>query len=96
LLLLSIALITNTLINVIIFRVLGRSWHDSWYGGALLAQIGEFSFVLAAVGLTTGVISDFAHQLAIAVIALTMMVSPGWIAAVRHLKSGGYRRRQSV
>jgi CPA2 family monovalent cation:H+ antiporter-2 len=95
-LLVSIALITNTLINSTIFRVLGRSWHDSWYGGALLAQIGEFSFVLAAVGLTARVISDFAYQVAIAVIALTMVASPGWIVAVRHLRSGGSRRRQFV
>jgi CPA2 family monovalent cation:H+ antiporter-2 len=91
LLLVSIALTTNTLINGIIFRVLGRSWHDSWYGGVLLAQIGEFSFVLAAVGLTAQVITHFAYQAAIAVIALTMVLSPGWIVAVRHL---GARRSQ--
>lgn len=48
-------------------------------------QIGEFSFVLAAVGLTAGIISDIAYQYTIAVIALSLLVSPFWILAARRI-----------
>jgi CPA2 family monovalent cation:H+ antiporter-2 len=51
----------------------------------MLAQIGEFSFVLAAVGLTEGIISGIAYQYTIAVIALSLLISPFWIRAGRRI-----------
>jgi CPA2 family monovalent cation:H+ antiporter-2 len=86
LLLAALAVVTNTVINTVIFRSLGRSWRNSLYGGALLSQIGEFSFVLAAVGLAARVISDYAYQATIAVIALTMLVTPAYIVAMGRLR----------
>lgn len=77
-------LLTNTFINAGILRALGDSWPTSLYSGALLAQIGEFSFVLASVGLQAGIISGYSHQMTIAVIALTLVLSPAWIAATKH------------
>lgn len=80
LVLVAAAVVTNTVVNMLILRVLGRTWRNSFYGGAILSQIGEFSFVLAAVGEQTGLIGEFGYQLTIAVIALTMLFSPAWIA----------------
>ncbi len=74
-------LLTNTFINAIILKFLGNNWQDSLYSGALLSQIGEFSFVLATVGLQVGLISNFAYQTTIALIALTLLSSPVWIQA---------------
>ncbi|UCH10574.1 MAG: cation:proton antiporter [Fidelibacterota bacterium] len=82
-LLVVIALVINTGVNTLIFRTLGRSWRDAWYGGALLSQIGEFSFLLAAVGYQAGMISGFAYQTTIATIVLAMLVSPISTAYVR-------------
>lgn len=56
LLLLIVVLVSNTLLNGMILRLLGFRWRESLYAGAMLAQIGEFSFVLAAVGLSDGII----------------------------------------
>ena len=78
-------IITNTFINAIIIRFLGDSWRDSLYSGALLSQIGEFSFVLAAVGMQSNLISNFGYQLTITVIAFTLIISPAWIAGARKL-----------
>lgn len=78
-------LLTNTLINAVIFRLLGGSWRRSLYAGALLSQVGEFSFVLAAVGLQAGLISDFGYQLALAVIALSLLGSTICITALKPL-----------
>ncbi|MGB5178760.1 MAG: cation:proton antiporter [Gammaproteobacteria bacterium] len=85
LLLVVIVLVGNTLLNGIILRLLGYRWRESFYAGALLAQIGEFSFVLAAVGLTAGIITEIAYQYTIAVIALSLLVSPFWILAARRI-----------
>jgi CPA2 family monovalent cation:H+ antiporter-2 len=84
-LLVVIVLLGNTLLNGIILRFLGYRWRESFYAGALLSQIGEFSFVLAAVGLTAGIISRVGYQYTIAVIALSLLLSPFWIRASRQL-----------
>ena len=44
--------------------------------GASLAQIGEFSFVIAAVGIATGTMSEFLFPLIVATAALTSFASP--------------------
>jgi len=77
------ALILNTIINGAVFRLLGESWGNSVYTGALLAQIGEFSFVLAAVGMTSGILADANYQLIVAVIAFSLLLSPFWISYTR-------------
>ena len=78
-------ILTNTFINAVIIRLLGDSWPDSLYSGALLSQIGEFSFVLAAVGMQANLINNYGYQLTVTVIALSLMISPAWIAMSRHL-----------
>lgn len=85
LLLVLIVLVSNTLLNGIILKFLGYRWRESFYAGAMLAQIGEFSFVLAAVGLSKGIITGIAYQYTIAVIALSLLVSPFWIQAARKI-----------
>ncbi|MCB9370440.1 cation:proton antiporter [Candidatus Woesearchaeota archaeon] len=77
--------LTNTLINAIILKVLKNSWKESFYGGALLSEIGEFSFVLSAVASSLGIISTFGYNLTISVIALTLLFSPLWIAMFRKI-----------
>jgi CPA2 family monovalent cation:H+ antiporter-2 len=77
--------LTNTFINAVVLKALGESWQISLYSAALLAQIGEFSFVLASVGIQAGLIEGFSYQMTIAVIALSLLVSPAWIAASKKL-----------
>jgi CPA2 family monovalent cation:H+ antiporter-2 len=84
--LIVVVFLTNTLINAGILRVFGSNWADSTYGGALLAQIGEFSFVLAAVGFQTGMVTEFAYKATVLVIALSLLLSPGWIGLVRRIQ----------
>ncbi len=44
--------------------------------GMSMAQIGEFSFIIAGLGMSLGVISDFLYPVAVAVSAVTTMTSP--------------------
>ena len=85
LLLVGAVLIINTVINTLVLRAFGRKWGDSFYGGAVLAQIGEFSFVLAAVGLQVAMITDAGYQITISIITLSLMVSPLWISLMKIL-----------
>ncbi|MCF7861091.1 cation:proton antiporter [Candidatus Woesearchaeota archaeon] len=77
--LLLLVFFVNTLINALIFRWNGSSWRQSLYGGSILSQIGEFSFILAAIGLGVNLITDFGYQMTMALIALSLMISPFWI-----------------
>lgn len=76
----------NTVINATVLRLLGDPWRYSIYAGAHLAQIGEFSFVLAAVGVKNDLISGYAYQFAVAVIALSLMLSPAWIGLIGRIQ----------
>ncbi len=70
--------VSNQGINAISLRLLGNSWKESIYGGSLLAQIGEFSFVLASLGYNSDIITLFSYQLTIIVISITIFISPLW------------------
>lgn len=80
-------LLTNMFINAVILRVLGEDWHDSLYAGALLSQIGEFSFVLSAVGIQAAIITKYSYQMTLAIISLSLLLSPVWIRIVKWLLS---------
>ena len=83
--LIVLVLITNTFINAIILRMLGDNWRDSIYAGTLLSQIGEFSFLLAAVGIQAHIISDYGYQMTVAVISMSLLLSPAWIMMVKYV-----------
>jgi CPA2 family monovalent cation:H+ antiporter-2 len=80
-----LTLLLNTSLNAVILRGLGRPWGPSVYIGSLLSQVGEFAFVLAAVGRNQGLISDFAYQLILGLIVGTLVLSPAWIGLARKL-----------
>lgn len=77
--------IGNHFINSVIIYYFGRNWKMSLYGGALLAQIGELSFVLASTAFYAEIITDFDYQLSIIVISLTLLISPFWVFATKKI-----------
>jgi CPA2 family monovalent cation:H+ antiporter-2 len=80
-----IVFLINNTINVLVIRIFCKDWRTSLYSGALLSQIGEFSFILGATGYAAGIIKDYAYQLIICTIALTLLLSPFWINLIRKL-----------
>jgi CPA2 family monovalent cation:H+ antiporter-2 len=79
-----LSVLINTTVNAVIMRFFGENWRDSLYGAALLSQIGEFSFVLAGVGIHATIITEFSYQMTIVVISLTLLLSPLWILSIKH------------
>jgi monovalent cation:H+ antiporter-2, CPA2 family len=85
LLLVIAVFLTNTFINALILKFFRNTWKESLYSGALLSQIGEFSFILAAVGFQSEIINQFAFQTTVIIIALTLLFSPFWIYLVKSI-----------
>ncbi|MFT3679589.1 MAG: cation:proton antiporter [Ferruginibacter sp.] len=56
--------------------VSGQPLQVSIQAGFSLAQIGEFSFIIATLGLTLNVTSDFLYPVAVAVSAVTTLTTP--------------------
>lgn len=75
----------KTAANVAILRWLGEPWERAFHSGAVMGQVGEFSFVLAALGLSVSVITQDGYRLLIAVIALSLLISPLWLIVARRL-----------
>jgi len=61
--------------------ITGAGLRTSIQAGMSLAQIGEFSFIIAAVGLAAGVTRNFLYPVAVAVSALTTLTTPWLIRA---------------
>ena len=59
----------------------GQPLKSSVQAGMSLSQIGEFSFIIATLGLTLKVTSDFLYPIAVAVSAITTFTSPYMIKA---------------
>jgi CPA2 family monovalent cation:H+ antiporter-2 len=77
--------LSNLVINAGIIKAAQRDWKQSLYAGSLLAPVGEFSFVLAAIGYQIQALTNFGYQLIIAVIVLSILVSPVLIGSAKRL-----------
>ena len=71
-----LTLMGKSLIIGLIARVFGFVNLAPWIVGLGLSQIGEFSFVLARSGLTSGALSKPSYDLALTSTVLTMALSP--------------------
>jgi len=76
----------HTILYTAIFRALGLSFRDSIHVASLLAQIGEFSFVIAMVGRSLGIVSASAYQLIVVAVAVSLFVSPIWFKLFRRFE----------
>ena len=64
---------------------MGYPARTAWITGLSLGQAGEFSFVLAGVGLHLGLLDAALHQVFLGASALTMLFSPLWIGLAPRL-----------
>jgi len=82
-----IVVVAKSVLNIALLRITGSSPQTALVAGLSMAQIGEFSFVLAAAGLTAGALSGDAYRLAIAVTAITLLISPLWAGMMWRVES---------
>ena len=91
LLLLMLVTVVKSVMNVALLKGFGEPWPKAWLAGVTIGQIGEFSFVLIAAGAAAGLLLPEDQRLAIAVIALSLMISPFWFYTARRLASMTWR-----
>jgi CPA2 family monovalent cation:H+ antiporter-2 len=77
----------KTVLNVFLLRINGFDRETALIGGLSMAQIGEFSFVLAAAGFTAGALGYDIYRLSIAVTAITLLLSPAWISIMHRVET---------
>lgn len=63
------------------FIISGQSLKSAMQCGFSMAQIGEFSFIIASLGLSLGVISEFLYPVVVAVSVITTFLTPYMIRA---------------
>lgn len=73
----------KTFLNWLLLMLAGESFGTALEVSLFLSPVGEFSFVIASAGLTVGVLTEAGHKLAIAVIAMSLLVSPLWFLSAR-------------
>jgi CPA2 family monovalent cation:H+ antiporter-2 len=79
---LTLVVVTGKIVSVTLGTFLtGGGVRTSVQAGMSLAQIGEFSFIIAGVGLTLGATRDFLYPIAVTVSAVTTLLTPWLIRA---------------
>ena len=69
-------LIGQSVFGTFSFMLGGESLKSAMRCGFSMAQIGEFSFIIASLGLSLGVISDFLYPVVVAVSVITTFLTP--------------------
>ena len=69
-------LIGQSILGSFAFMLGGESLKSAMRCGFSMAQIGEFSFIIASLGLSLGVISDFLYPVVVAVSVITTFLTP--------------------
>ncbi len=81
-----VAIILVTLVGKVVFNGLGlllsgQNIENSISGGLALAQIGEFAFIIASLGMNLNVTSEFLYPIVVAVSVITTFTTPYCIKA---------------
>ena len=76
----------KTLINVLTLVLLGEALHSAFVAGIMIAQVGEFSFLLAFLAVDARVINESDSQLIIAVTVMSLALSPLWVLTGRRVQ----------
>ena len=77
-----VAVVLGKIISVTVGAFLtGQGVQNSVKSGMSLAQIGEFSFIIAGVGLATGATDRLLYSMAVAVSAITTLLTP-WLIRI--------------
>lgn len=76
-----ITLVVKAIVSSSAALVAGATLEDSVKTGFTLAQVGEFAFIIASVGVSLGVMPKHIYPVIIAVSVVTTFTTPYWIKA---------------
>jgi len=74
-----VTIIGKLLISSLGVLLSGQSLKNAVHCGCSLAQIGEFAFIIASLGMSLGVIAEYIYPIIVAVSVVTTLTTPGFI-----------------
>ena len=74
-----VTILSKLIISVLGVVLSGESLEDSVRSGCSLAQIGEFAFMIASLGMSLGVIQDYVYPIIVTVSVMTTLTTPFFI-----------------
>jgi CPA2 family monovalent cation:H+ antiporter-2 len=75
----------KTALNISILHLLRQPWTISFLSGLVLAQLGEFSFLLSTVGRELGIVDAYGNNLIVSLTVLSLIISPLWMTIAKRL-----------
>ncbi|MGN6381872.1 MAG: cation:proton antiporter [Dyella sp.] len=84
----AVVIVGKTVVCSVGMFAIGHDPRTAVRTGVSMAQIGEFSFVIATLGLSLGAVSDFIYPVAVAVSVLCMAASPYLVRSADGLVNG--------
>ncbi len=88
LLLVAAIIVGNIVVGTVSFRLFGSSMPDAVKSSFSMVQIGEFSFLIAALGVSAGAIEGYVYPAIVCVSVITTFVTPYFIGFVSPPKQG--------
>jgi len=82
----GVVVVGKTIAAIAVVRLLRYPWRTALTVGSSLAQIGEFSFILAGLGLALGLLSQEAMSLVVAGAVVSIAINPLLFATIEPLK----------
>ena len=76
----------KTALNTTVLHTLGERWQVAFLSSAVLAQIGEFSFVLGGAAADNWIIGTEIHRMIVSVTVLSLISSPLYLATARRVQ----------
>ncbi len=83
--LLAMVTLFKTALNVAALRLARQDWPSAFLAGVALAQVGEFSFLLAETAKAGRLITASETKLVVAVAVLSLVLSPFWLFTMRRM-----------
>ncbi|CAO5679272.1 MAG: Iron transporter MagA [Holosporales bacterium] len=84
---LLVVIFIKIFLNIGILRLLKQSFKNSVTISAMLAQLGEFSFLLCNIGVEKKLMNTFESKLIISITVLSLALSPFWISLIKYAQS---------
>ncbi len=72
----AVTLVFKLVFNAMGVLLSGQSLETAVYSGCALSQIGEFAFIIASLGVSLGVTSDYLYPIIVAVSVITTLTTP--------------------
>ncbi len=86
----------KTALNISILHLLKQPWTISFLSGVVLAQLGEFSFLLTIVGEDVGIVGGYGTNLIVSLTVLSLALSPIWLTTAKRLHDLGPKRTATL